>query len=85
MLGKKPLDELECEAAQSVTVGNHHFCDSSLHDSVQKGEKSPALEVEPRTDIADDLVLGESAGHVSDLSLEVVALLGRGDPTIDHV
>ena len=50
--------------------------------SLQYGEKSLALEVEARRDIADDLGVRVSLSHEGDLPLEVCQLLLAGDATV---
>ena len=50
--------------------------------SLQYGEKSPALEVEAGSDVADDLGVRVSCSHESDLPLEVFRLLPGRDAAI---
>ena len=50
--------------------------------SLQYGEKSPALEVEAGSDVADDLGVRVSCSHESDLPLKVCRLLLGRDATV---
>ena len=57
MFSERTFNEIDSESSQSVTVGDHNTRDMSLFDELQKGDKSPALEVEAGSDITDDFVV----------------------------
>ena len=78
----QPLDEFKPEAGEAVPVGNHKSELISAMKSLQYGEQSLALPVEASGDVSDDLGVGVELSHVSDLPLEVSALLGRTDPAV---
>ena len=78
----QPLDEFKPEAGQTVSVGNHKSELISAVKPLQYGEQSFSLPVEASGDVSDDLGVGVELSHVSDLPLEVSALLGRTDPAV---
>ena len=78
----QPLDEFKPEAGQTVSVGNHKSELISAVKPLQYGEQSLAFPVEASGDVSDDLGVGVELSHVSDLPLEVSALLGRTDPAV---
>lgn len=47
MLVTDPLDEVESNSAQSVSVGYHNFSDTYAHDFLKKPIEAFALEVHP--------------------------------------
>ena len=65
------LDEFCSKPRKTVSVGDHNTKLISLVYSLQYGKKSFALEVESRTDLADDLGVRISFSHEGDLPLEV--------------
>ena len=79
MLENEP-DQIVCESAQTVSVGNMHRAYPSRHDGLQKGLHTPAVEVDAAADIAADGGGGVLGLH---LALEVLRLLPRGDAGID--
>lgn len=80
---KEVLEEVEAEARESVSVGNHNFLYSSANDEVQKGEKSPAFEVDARANVLDKLMVWKFGLQESNLSLQVVFLFCGGDSCVD--
>jgi hypothetical protein len=74
---KEPLNQFECEATQSVSIGNHNFGDKSFARQFQNGTKAFASEVDPRPNVCDDSMVWEFFLHVRDLPLEIV-FLGLG-------
>jgi hypothetical protein len=83
VLGKDPLDELEGESAEAVSMGNDHFFNASSVDAFQKGKKTFAGEVDATGNVLDELVVGVALLEVVDLSLEVFSLLVGGDSSVD--
>jgi hypothetical protein len=83
VLGKDPLDELEGESAEAVSMGNDHFLNASSVDAFQKGKKTFAGEVDAAGNVFDELVVGVALLEVVDLSLEVFSLLVGGDSSVD--
>ena len=79
LLGHPP-DEVEPEPGEPVPVGNHNTELIAAMESLQQGDKSFALEVEPATNIGDDPGVGIALPHEDNLPLQVVALLGGTDP-----
>lgn len=61
---------------------DNNFSDSSLDDSVHHSKESLPPEVEPRSDVLDDAVLGEVFPGDFLLPLEVVFLFVRGDSAV---
>jgi hypothetical protein len=80
---KHVLKELESKADKAVSMGNHKLLDISPEEGVQNGLKTSSFEVDSRTDVADNSVFWEAFDEEGDLSLEVLMLLGRGDPCVD--
>jgi len=79
------LDKLKGESTQSVTMGNHDFCDASFANSFQKFDKTGPFPVETASNVTDEPVLRESSGKVVSLSLEVSALFVTADSGITHL
>jgi hypothetical protein len=79
---KKLLQQLEGEAAQAVTVGNHNFGDMATEYAFQKGLKLKTLPGEAGLNILDNFVLG--IGFADDLTLEIFRLMGAADPCATH-
>ena len=78
----QPLDEFKPESGKPVPVGNHKSELIPAVKPLQYGEQSFSLPVEASGDVSDDLGVGIEISHVSDLPLEVSALLGRTDPAV---
>jgi hypothetical protein len=83
VLGKDPLDELESEPAEPISMGNDHFLNASSVDAFQKGKKPFAGEVDAASNVLDEFVVGVALLEVVDLSLEVFSLLVGGDSSVD--
>ena len=81
LLGHPP-DEVEPEPGEPVPVGNHNTELIAAMESLQQGDKSFALEVEPATNIGDEPGVGIALPHEDNLPLQVVALLGGTDPAV---
>jgi len=79
------FNESKGDATQSVSVGNHKSSDAPLQAFVQNGLETFSIPVETGTDVFDDDMVWEFLLEELDLSLEVIALLGCGDPCIDEV
>ena len=77
------LEEVEGEATKSVAVADGNTADLALVREVQKGEQPRSPEVEPRANIADDSPARVGLVHVMHLSLKIVLLFRRRDPSID--
>ena len=82
-LFKEEQHEVEAESTQAVFVHDHNLFDHAADDSVQKGLKTFALEVEPASDVGYEGVMREGGAQVSLLSFEIGALLRRGDPGVN--
>ena len=78
----QPVDEFKAESGESVPVGNHESELISAVRPLQYGDESLAFPVEAPGDVSDDLGVGVDLSHLSDLPLEVSALLGRTDPAV---
>ncbi len=50
----EPFEELDTEAREAVSIGDHNRSDSSLQDKLQKGTQSGPLEIEAGADVAED-------------------------------
>jgi hypothetical protein len=85
MLLEYPLHELQSEAAKPVSIGDDNFSDSARVASFQNGTQSGSLPVEPRADVADDLVVRVRFLEVGDLAVEVRFLVLGGDAAVDDV
>ena len=72
-----PLDELDFELGEPVTMGHHNLCDHSLLDLLQKPRQPFSLLVEPRRDVLEDGVTWVRLLHTFDLALQIIFLLGR--------
>jgi len=79
---KKVLDEIVCEAAESVFVGNAHLSYLALHAEFQKRQEPLALEVDAAGNIRDDLVSGVLVLQLLDLIGQVGLLLLGGHPGV---
>ena len=82
---EQPLDELEGESAQAVPAGHDNLSDQACLCSFQNGEQPGPLEVDPRADVADDLVVREAIRHVISLSRKIVSLFRARYPNIDDI
>jgi hypothetical protein len=71
-----PLNQLDAEAREAVTVGHHNFVDQSFLDVFQKPREAFPFVVETGSDVLVNFVVGESGLYRLDLSAEVVFLLG---------
>ena len=78
----QPLDEFKAEPGQSVPVGNHKLELIAPMESLQYGEQSPSLPVEPTGDVGDDLGVRVALPHLGDLPFQVPTLLRRTDPAV---
>jgi hypothetical protein len=74
---EKMLEQFESEAAQSVSVRNCHFLDTSSDRVVQNGQQPGPLPINAAADVLDDIVGGEQRSHVIFLSLEISSLFLR--------
>lgn len=83
-LAKEPLQELDGEARESVTVGNHNFCDIARVDAVQKGNKSSSLPVDPAGNVGEELCARVRFLELLDLTLEVGALVLTTDSGVEQ-
>ncbi len=87
MNSERTFKQLDSKASESVSVGHHNLRDISCFDFVQKGEEAFSLEVEPGSDVSDDLVMLRAVlFEVLDLPLEVSGffLFGRGDSGVKY-
>lgn len=80
-----PLEEVESNSAQSVSVGYHKFSDMSAHDFLKKPFEALALEVDPRSCVRKYLKPRVGCLKTFGLALQVFFLLGRGDSAVDGV
>ncbi len=77
------LHEVEPEATEAVSVGNHNLPDASCADAFQKGSKSSPPEIEPRPDILNEgLVSGERGPERVGLPREITTLVDGTDAGI---
>jgi hypothetical protein len=66
-----PFQEVHCESAQAVFVGNHNFFDTALEYGVQNGRKTGAVPVEPAANVGDEFVVWALLFEEGDLALQV--------------
>ena len=78
----QPFHKFQSKTAQSVVVGNHKFGDTTFENVVQKGFKVWAVPVETASDIADDGMVRVMMVEEIDLSLQIGALMFRGDACV---
>lgn len=83
--GKQPFDELEGEPAEAVPAGHDNLSDTALLCSFQNGEQTFSLEIDPRADVADDLVVRVALMHKSCLSFKIVSLFCTRYSNIDDI
>ena len=69
-----PLEELECKPTEPISRGKGNLLDVSTLDSLQKGDKVLALEVDAQPNVTDDLMVWELSRHKTCLSLKVIPL-----------
>jgi hypothetical protein len=84
MTFNKVLDEFKSFPCKAVFVGNHKFELISVKQSSQYGFKPFTLEVEPASNVFDDLVGRVSSLHKLDLSLEIISLFGTADTAVTN-
>jgi hypothetical protein len=77
--------ELNSEAAEAVSVGNHNLLDQAAVDAVQNGKKAFAAEVEAAANVGNDFVSRVDFLEGFDLARGVSArfLFGATDPCVD--
>lgn len=80
-----PLEEVECNSAQSVSVGYHNLCDISTHDLLKNPFEAFPFEVDPGSCVRKYLKPFVGCLKIGDLSLEVFVLLCGGDSAVDDV
>ena len=79
------LDEVKGDSTEPITVGNNNFFEFSAHRPVQNGDETPALEVDTRRNIRNDLVLGIETNEGFALPDEVGLLLFARDAGVDDL
>ena len=84
-LTEHELDQIACEAAQAVTVGNIHRAYSPCKDVCQKPSQSSTVEVEATGNVAVDAGPRVPLAQGLDLPLEVLRLLAGGHSGIDSL
>lgn len=85
MMLEYSLEEIVCEAAKSVSVGNMHVSYTAFKDPLKKRQEAFALEIETRRAISEHDGGGMAQLEPFDLGLEVFDLLFGGDPCVDGV
>jgi len=63
------FDEFDSETTESVSMGDHNFCEISLQSGVQNGLKPFAVPVDAASDVGDDLIVRVLLGELLDLEL----------------
>ena len=84
-LSQNKLDEIVCDAGESVTVGNKHAAYTACKRLSQKGLQSPSAEVDATADVAVDAGGGTLSLESIDLPPEVSGLLAHRDAGVDGV
>lgn len=80
------LEQIVCDAAQAVTVGNVNRAYSTVKDASQKPLEAGAAEVDAARDVAEaERGLRVAGAERLDLAFEVVLLLAGGDASVDDV
>lgn len=79
---KDEFKEFDAVACKAVLVGNTHLFDIAVVNVFQKGSKVGSVEFEARADVGEELVVWEAFAEVVALSLEVSALVLRGDARV---
>lgn len=86
MSGANEVDEIECEAAQSVLVGHIQSAYLASHDFLQNLVKPRPFEVESTPGVGDDGAMGtELIDEARGLRGEKAALFAGGDSGIDDI
>ena len=77
------LKEVVTESCKSVAVYDHNLRDHAIECAFQKGAQPDPLEVDTRGDVLDKDVLRVRFLEVGNLAVEVGALLGTTDTSVD--
>ena len=80
---EEPLDKLDAEPRQAVSVGHHNFFDQACLAVSQKPREAFAFEVGARGDVLVDVVARVSVLERLDLPLEVIFLLAGRDAAVE--
>jgi hypothetical protein len=80
----KPFDKVKAEPCKAVAVGNHNCELIALQAAFQYGFKTFPIEVESAGDVGDNFGVRLFGFKVGNLSLQIVFLLTRTHPGVQH-